>query len=74
MLANTQQAWLYLPRNPGKEPAMSYLIFDLVIAILLVLAVFQGYRRGFVLTLCGFLAVFVAFFGATILSTLWPSR
>lgn len=47
---------------------MSYLIFDLVIAILLVLAVFQGYRRGFVLTLCGFLAVFVAFFGATILS------
>lgn len=47
---------------------MSYLIFDLVIAILLVLAVFHGYRRGFVLTLCGFLAVFVAFFGATILS------
>ena len=47
---------------------MSYLIFDLVIAILLVLAVFQGYRWGFVLTLCGFLAVFVAFFGATILS------
>ena len=47
---------------------MSYLIFDLVIAILLVLAVFQGYRRGFVLTLCGFLAVFVAFFGATLLS------
>ena len=47
---------------------MSYLIFDLVIAILLALAVFQGYRRGFVLTLCGFLAVFVAFFGATILS------
>lgn len=47
---------------------MSYLIFDLIIAILLVLAVFQGYRRGFVLTLCGFLAVFVAFFGATLLS------
>lgn len=47
---------------------MSFLIYDAVILILLLLAVAQGYRRGFVLTLCGFLAVFVAFIGATFLS------
>ena len=43
---------------------MSWLIFDAILGIVLVLAVVQGYRKGFVLTLCGFLAVFVAFFGA----------
>ena len=47
---------------------MSFLIFDLILAIVLAATVFQGYRKGFVLTLCGFLAVFVAFLGATILS------
>lgn len=47
---------------------MSFLIFDLILAVVLVLALFQGYRKGFVLTLCGFVAVFVAFVGATILS------
>lgn len=47
---------------------MSFLIFDLILAVVLALTVFQGYRKGFVLTLCGFLAVFVAFLGATILS------
>ena len=36
--------------------------------IVLILAVVQGYRKGFVLTLCGFFAVFVAFIGASILS------
>ena len=47
---------------------MEFLIFDLVILLVLILAAVQGYRKGFVLTLCGFLAVFVAFFGATALS------
>ena len=47
---------------------MSWLIFDAVLGIVLVLAAVQGYRKGFVLTLCGFLAVFVAFFGASVLS------
>ena len=36
---------------------MSWLIFDAVLGIVLVLAAVQGYRKGFVLTLCGFLAV-----------------
>lgn len=47
---------------------MTYLAFDLVIAVLLLLAVCRGYKKGFVLTLCGFLAIFVAFIGATIVS------
>lgn len=47
---------------------MSFLIFDLILLLVLALAVFRGYRKGFVLTLCGFLAVFVAFLGATLLS------
>lgn len=47
---------------------MGFFIFDLIVVIVLALAVIQGYRKGFVLTLCGFLAVFVAFLGATILS------
>ena len=47
---------------------MGFFIFDLIVLIVLILAVVQGYRKGFVLTLCGFLAVFVAFIGASILS------
>ena len=47
---------------------MSFLIFDLILAAVLIITVLQGYRKGFVLTLCGFLAVFVAFIGASILS------
>ena len=43
---------------------MTYLILDLVIAALLAMAAWRGYRRGFVLTLCGFLAIFVAYVGA----------
>ena len=43
---------------------MSYLFFDLILAVVLAVTVFQGYRKGFVLTLCGFLAVFVALIGA----------
>ena len=47
---------------------MNGLIFDLAIAVVLILSVMQGYRKGLVLTLCGFLAVFVAFIGATLVS------
>lgn len=47
---------------------MTMIIFDLVLASILLFAAIQGYRRGFILTLCGFLAIFVAFFGATFLS------
>lgn len=47
---------------------MTALVFDLIIAALLLLAVWRGYRTGFILTLCGFLAIFVAFIGATIVS------
>lgn len=49
---------------------MTYLVFDAVIAAVLLLALYRGYKRGFVLTLCGFLAIFVAFIGATFLSSL----
>ena len=47
---------------------MGFFIFDLIVLIVLILAVVQGYRNGFVLTLGGVLAVFVAFIGASILS------
>lgn len=47
---------------------MSFLIFDVIFAVVLLLTLLHGYRKGFVLTLCGFLAVFVAFVGGTILS------
>ena len=47
---------------------MSFLVFELILAAVLIFTTIQGYRRGFVLTLCGFLAVFVAFLGATLLS------
>lgn len=49
---------------------MTYLIFDLVIAAVLVLFTLMGRKRGFVLTLCGLLAVFVAFLGGAMLSDL----
>ena len=46
----------------------TFLIIDL--AILLILAIFigLGVRKGFVLSLCSFLAIFVAFFGAAFLA------
>ena len=46
----------------------TYLAFDIVIAALLLLALWRGYRRGFILTLCGFLAIFVALIGASVVS------
>lgn len=45
-----------------------YILFDVVIAAILLFFMWQGYQKGFVLTLCGFLAVFVAFIGATLIS------
>lgn len=45
-----------------------YILFDVVIAAILLFFIWQGYKKGFVLTLCGFLAVFVAFIGATLIS------
>ena len=47
---------------------MKYLVFDVVIAALLVLTAWRGYRRGFILTFCGFLAIFVALIGASLVS------
>lgn len=45
-----------------------YILFDVAIAAILLFFIWQGYKKGFVLTLCGFLAVFVAFIGATLIS------
>lgn len=42
----------------------SYLLYDLLILVVLVLFAVHGAYRGFVLTLCGLLAVVVAFVGA----------
>ena len=47
---------------------MAYLVYDLIIAALLLLFLWRGYKKGFVMTLCGFLAVFVAFIGASLVS------
>jgi len=47
---------------------MQYIPYDLIVALLLLLSLWQGYRKGFVLTLCGLLALFVAFIGATLIS------
>ena len=49
---------------------MTYLIYDAAILALLALFVLLGVRRGFILTLCGLLAMFVAFWGASFLSDL----
>lgn len=49
---------------------MNHLMFDAAIAAVLVLFVLLGRRRGFVLTLCGLLAMFVALIGASVLSDL----
>lgn len=48
---------------------MTYLIYDIVIVALLLLAVWCGWHRGFILTLCGFLAIFVALIGASFVSS-----
>ena len=45
------------------------LLLDIVLALLLVWSVVQGFRRGFILTLCSLLAVFIALAGGWYLST-----
>ncbi len=47
---------------------MNYILFDLAILAVLAIFLWRGYAKGFILTLCGFLAIFVALIGASILS------
>lgn len=49
---------------------MSPLIFDLLIVLIILISALLGRRKGFVLTLCGFLALFVALLGAGVLTNL----
>ena len=49
---------------------MNLTSYDLVIAAILLVTLILGFRKGFVLTLCDFLAVFVALIGAMIISNL----
>ena len=49
---------------------MAYLVFDIAILAILVLFAWRGASRGFVLSLCGLLAVIVAFVGASFLANL----
>ena len=49
---------------------MKPIFFDLIIIAIVIIAALIGRARGFVLTLCGFLTIFVAFIGASILSGL----
>ena len=52
---------------------MKYLMFDAAIVAVVLLFVLMGRKRGFVLTLCGLLAMFVAFIGASFLSELFSA-
>lgn len=47
---------------------MSGIVLDLILAALLLFFLWRGYSKGFVLTLCGLLAVFVALIGGSILA------
>ena len=47
---------------------MTYMIFDIAIALILLFFLCRGYAKGFVLTLCSLAAVFVALIGASFLS------
>ncbi len=49
---------------------MTYLMYDLAVGAILLLFALMGKKRGFVLTLFGLLAVFVAFLGGAFLSDL----
>ena len=41
---------------------------EIVIALIVLMCAIQGYRKGLILTVCGFLAMFVAFIGALFLA------
>lgn len=45
-----------------------YLLLDFIVVVILLVFLFQGKRKGFVLTLCGLLALVVAFVGASLLA------
>lgn len=47
---------------------MNYIMYDVIIAAVLLFFLWLGWRKGFVLTLCSLLAVFVALIGASLLS------
>ena len=47
---------------------MSGIVLDLILGALLLFFLWRGYSKGFVLTLCGLLAVFVALIGGSILA------
>ena len=49
---------------------MHPIIFDLLIVLIVLISTLLGRRKGFILTLCGFLALFVALIGAAILTNL----
>lgn len=49
---------------------MNYILFDVAIALILLVFLWRGHSKGFVLTLCGFLALFVAFLGASFVADL----
>lgn len=49
---------------------MNYIFYDLIIVVLLLFFLWRGYTKGFVLTLCSLLAVFVALIGASFLSNI----
>ena len=49
---------------------MNALLFDLLLAAIVVISSLLGRKKGFILTLCGFLAIFVAFLGAAALTNL----
>lgn len=49
---------------------MNPLIFDLLIAAIILVSALLGRKKGFILTLCGFLALFVALIGAGVLTNL----
>ncbi len=49
---------------------MAYILFDLVILAILALFLWRGMSKGLVLSLCGLVAVLVAFVGSTLLANL----
>lgn len=53
---------------------MAPIMLDILIVAVIALFAFLGWRRGLVLTLCGLLAVFVAYAGATFVSNTFSAE
>lgn len=49
---------------------MNPIIFDFLIVLIVLISTLLGRHRGFILTLCGFLAIFVALIGSAVLTNL----